>query len=207
MKKIVLFAAVAGMAALAAGTALAAPNVVVTRDTYLYKNSSGNTVVGEVERGEELEVTTCGPQRCRVKMPGPDPYIRRNRIEPIEDDEDEDDPDSSVSITLGPGGISIGVGGGSGGGGGGTGPTSGPRVCIYEHEGYGGARRCFAEGSVINNLTSLGWNDIVSSVRTYGGAGAQICEHAGGGGACYAFNANASSLGTFNDMASYIEVY
>jgi hypothetical protein len=210
MKKFVLSAAIAAAAVMVATSAFAAPNAVVTRDSDVYKTRTGNQVVNEVEEDELVEVLECRGNRCKVKIPGPDGWMRKNRLVAL-DDEGEPDPGISFGITIGPGGpgISIGVGDGSSGVsiGGGGGPSSGPRVCVFDGDGYSGAGRCFAPGTTVNNLSSLGWNDVVNSIRVYGGAGAQICDNAGGGGSCYNVNVNTTTLGGFNDQASYIDVY
>lgn len=213
MNKLVLSGAVA-IAALAFSSAavLAAPNAVVLQDSPVFQTKTGMAVVNQVEEDDLVEVTECGTTRCRVKIPGPDGWVRKNRLAPLDD---EGDPQPSLpfslGITMGPGGpgLSIGIGGGSGGISidAGTGATSGPRVCLYQNAGYGGAMRCFAAGDTVNNLTSVGWNDVARSLKTFGGAEAQICEHANFNGACATYSGNTPNLGGMNAKASSIDVY
>jgi hypothetical protein len=206
----IALAAAAVMASI--GVALA-DDAVVTRDSPVYERRTGNTVVNEVFEGDVVDVRECRSNRCRIRIPGEDGWIRQNRLAPIDEEgEIREDIPFRFGITIGPSGpgVSIGIGGDGGSGvsvDAGGGASSGARVCLYEHDGYAGASRCFRRGESVNNLSGLGWNDVASSVRVYGGAAAQICEHAGGAGACYNFNTNTPSLGGFNDLATYIDVY
>lgn len=210
MKRILGLAAVAGAAVLVASTtAMAAPNAVVLKDSDLYKSETSNVVVDEAYEDDEIEVTKCGSKRCRVKMDGPDPWIRKNRIAPL-DDEGDAHPEVpfSFGLTFGPGGPSVSIGVGSGAGSPGpSGPSSGPRACFFRDINYGGPSFCLGQGDSRNNFASFGWNDTVSSVRLYGGAGVQVCTDAGFGSPCYNYNTNQNSLGAFSDQMSSAEVY
>lgn len=214
MKRTVLTVAV-GFAAMmvCAGVALA-EEAMVTRDSPVYRNRTGNAVVNEVYEGDIVDVRECRSNRCRAIVDdGPNGWIPQRRLAVIDDEgEVRREIPFRLGITIGPSGpgVSVGIGGGGSSGvsiDAGGGPSSGPRVCLYEHSGFGGLSRCFRRGDTVNNLSSLGWNDVASSIRVYGGARAQVCEHAGGGGACYIVNTNTSDLGAFNDQASYIDVY
>lgn len=211
MKRTVISVAVA-MAAMAISTTVAlAVEAVVLRDSPVYRSRTSNNVVNMVDEDQIVDVVECRRSRCRLEdIPGRDGWVRQDRLAPL-DDEGDAQPGLSFQFNLGPGGPGISIGVGNGGGGvnvgvGSGGPDSGPRVCLYNGEGYTGERRCFADGTA-GNLTSLGWNDVASSVRTYGGADVRLCEHVQGGGACYTFNGNAPALGGFDNQASYIEVY
>ncbi len=213
MKTFALTAAIAAAAMLAGSTAaFAADDAIVLKDSDVYKTKTGSQVVNEVFEDDEVSVLECGSQRCKIKIPGPDGWIRKNRLAPIDDEgEVHEDVPFQFGLTFGPSGpgISIGIGGGGGSGisiDAGTGPSSGPRACIYQAAGYGGAFRCFAEGTT-TNLTSVGWNDAAASIRFYGGAGAQVCADVGGGGTCYNLNSNTPNLGAFSGQMSYIDVY
>ncbi len=203
MKRTVLSLA-AAVAAMAISTTVSiAVEAVVLRDSPVYRSRTSNQVVNEVGRNQIVEVVECRSNRCRIEdIPGRDGWVRQNRLAPLDD---ESEPGLSLQLNIGPGGpgFSVGIGGSANV----EDPSRGPRVCLYQHENYGGAQRCFARGTTINNLTRLGWNDVASSLRVYGGAGAQVCEHENGGGACYNFNTNASTFGGFNDLATYIDVY
>lgn len=213
MKSFALTAAIAAAAMFAGSTAvLAADDAIVLKDSPVYKTKTGSQVINEVYEDDEVVVLECGSQRCKIKIDGPDGWIRKNRLAPIDDEgEVHENVPFQFGLTFGPSGpgISIGIGGGGGSGisvDAGTGPSSGPRACIYQAPNYGGAFRCFPEGST-TNLTSVGWNDAASSVRFYGGAGAQVCQDINGGGTCYNLNSNKPTLGGFNGQMSYIDVY
>ncbi len=55
------------------------------------------------------------------------------------------------------------------------------QIEIYEHSQFRG--RHTTVGGVVNNLTDYGFNDVVSSIRVYGGTW-EICEHAFFRGRC-----------------------
>lgn len=213
MKTFILPAVIAAAAMLVGTTAvLAADDAIVLKDSPVYKTKTGNTEVNEVFEDDEVIVLECGTQRCKIKIDGPDGWIRKNRLAPIDDEgEVHEKIPFQFGLTFGPSGpgISIGVGGGGGSGisiDAGGGPSSGPRACIFQAPNYGGASRCFPEGST-TNLTSVGWNDAAASIRFYGGAGAQVCQDVGGGGTCYNINTNTANLGAFSGQMSYIDVY
>ena len=42
------------------------------------------------------------------------------------------------------------------------------RVCVYQHVGFKGKSQCFDAGEDLENLGSIGWNDGISSIRTFG---------------------------------------
>lgn len=210
MKRTALTVAVA-VAAMAASTTLAlAVEAVVTRDSPVYKSRTSNVVVNQVDEDEIVEVVECRSNRCRlVGIPGPDGWVRQNRLAPLDD---EGDAQTNVpfrfGITIGPGGPSVSIGVGEGAGSGSSsGPSSGPRVCFFQHVNYGGASFCMSPGQSRSNFAAIGWNDTVSSIRVFAGAGVQVCEHAGFGGACATYNSNQPSLGGFNDLISSAEVF
>ena len=200
-------AALASVAVLVASSAaLAADYAVVTQDSYVYKSrSTSSQKVNSVEEGEEVLVTDCQGTYCFLKIPGTDGWIKKSRLAPL-DDEGEAHPDVpfSFGITIGPGGpqVSIGIG---------DAPPSpgpgGPRACFFQNSGYGGASFCVAASDSIGNLASVGWNDRISSVRLYGGAEVQVCRHAGFGSPCTTWSSNKSSIGTWNDQISSVDVY
>jgi hypothetical protein len=213
MKTFALTAAIAAAAMIAGSTAaLAADDAIVLKDSPVYKTKTGSQVINEVYEDDEVIVLECGSQRCKIKIDGPDGWIRKNRLAPIDDEgEVHENVPFQFGLTFGPSGpgISIGVGGGGGSGisiDAGGGVSSGPRACIYQHTNYGGASRCFPEGST-TNLPAVGWNDAASSIRFYGGAGAQVCQDVNGGGTCYNLNTNTPNFGGFNDQMSFIDVY
>lgn len=203
-------AALAAIAVLATSTAALAANAVVLQDSYVYKGRSiSSAKVNFVEEDDEVTVTQCKGSYCFLKIPGPDGWVKKNRLAPL-DEEGEPVPGVpfSFGITIGPGGpsVSIGIGDAPGPS---PGPSGGPRACFYQYAGYGGGSFCVATGDSIGNLNSIGWNDAISSIRVYGGAGVQVCEHAGFGGACATWNSNKSDLGalSWNDIISSVDVF
>lgn len=203
-------AALAAFAVLATSTAALAANAVVIQDSYVYKGrSTSSAKVNFVEEDDEVTVTQCKGSYCFLKIPGPDGWIKKNRLAPLDEEGDpRRDIPFSFGITIGPGGPSVSIGVGdapvvpSG-------PSGGPRACFFEHAGYGGASFCIAAGDSLGNFTAAGFNDVVSSIRLYGGAGVQVCEHAGFGGACQAFSSNKSNLTAlgWNDIISSADVF
>jgi hypothetical protein len=53
------------------------------------------------------------------------------------------------------------------------------RVCVYEHVNYQGHSQCWDSGEEIEDLRDIGWNDGISSVRTFGRTKVAFYEHAG----------------------------
>lgn len=202
-------AALASFAVLATSTAALAANAIVLQDSNVYKSrSTSSQKVNFVEEDDEVNVTKCQGSYCFLKIPGPDGWMKKNRLAPL-DEEGDPHPEVpfSFGLTFGPGGpsISIGVGDAPVP----SGPSGGPRACFFEHAGYGGASFCIAAGDSLSNFTSVGFNDVVSSIRLFGGASVQVCEHAGFGGACQTWNSNKSDLGPlgWNDIISSADVY
>lgn len=189
--------------------AFAAPNAMADADANLRKNPKNSSqAVNSVDEGDLLTITKCQGSWCFAKVPGPDGWIKKSLLVPLDEDEEPaDGVPFSFGITVGPGGPSITIGGG--GGGGSSGPSGGPRACFFQDVGYAGGSFCVAAGDSINNLTSLGWNDAISSVRLYGGASVQVCEHAGFAGSCDTWNSNKSNLvgPGWNDIISSVDVY
>jgi len=54
---------------------------------------------------------------------------------------------------------------------------SNERVCVYEHANYGGASQCFDARDREPDLPTIGWNDRISSVRTFGPGRITVFEH------------------------------
>lgn len=52
------------------------------------------------------------------------------------------------------------------------------RVCVYQHVGFQGNSQCFDAGDDVPDLRSIGWNDGISSIRTFGRIRAAFFEHA-----------------------------
>jgi len=51
------------------------------------------------------------------------------------------------------------------------------RICVYQHVEYRGNSRCFDSGDEVRDLGRLGWNDGISSIRTFGRTRVAFYEH------------------------------
>lgn len=125
MKRTGLWLAVASVAFLAPLSAALAEDMVVTRDSDVYRDRTGNRVVNEVEEGQIVDVRECRGQRCRIRIPGPDGWVRSNRLVELDEwrfDRDDRRPprrgdDDDWGDRPGKGGGKGGQGGGKGSGG------------------------------------------------------------------------------------------
>jgi hypothetical protein len=52
------------------------------------------------------------------------------------------------------------------------------RVCIYQHVNFQGNSKCWDSGDDIRDLRSIGWNDGISSIRTFGRTRVAVYEDA-----------------------------
>ena len=117
MKRTVLCAAFAAAAVMASTTVALAVNAVVTRDSPVYERRTGNSVIDEIDRGEEVLVTECRSNRCHIYYydEEEDGWIRQSRLAPLDDDGDViRGVPFRFGVTIGSGGksgISIGIGG------------------------------------------------------------------------------------------------
>jgi hypothetical protein len=59
------------------------------------------------------------------------------------------------------------------------GERSEDRVCVYQHVGFAGNSRCFDSGDEVYDLRQIGWNDGISSIRTFGRTRVAVFEDAG----------------------------
>ena len=74
-----LFAAVV---AAAATTTVLAASAVTRGEAKVFKTRLGSVVVGTLPKGTPVEVTQCALQRCEVKLPGMEGWVRINRLAP-----------------------------------------------------------------------------------------------------------------------------
>jgi hypothetical protein len=81
------------------------------------------------------------------------------------------------------------------------------KACFYEHINYEGQMFCENAGTT-ESIIDMAWNDMISSVKLYGGAKVQVCEHINFGGACSTWVADKPSVGqSWNDRVSAYSVY
>jgi peptidase inhibitor family I36 len=52
------------------------------------------------------------------------------------------------------------------------------RVCVYQHVNYQGNSQCWDSGDDIRDLRGIGWNDGISSIRTFGRTRVAVYEDA-----------------------------
>lgn len=75
--------------------AMAAPNALMNRDSNVRKTSSPSSeVVNFVEEDDEVQVLQCGTSRCKIKIPGPDGWVKKSFIDFFEDEEEEEEPEA-----------------------------------------------------------------------------------------------------------------
>ena len=73
--------------------AMAAPNAAMNRDSNVRATSSSSSeVVNFVEEDQEVQVLQCGSTRCKIKIPGPDGWVRKSYLDFFEDEEEEEEP-------------------------------------------------------------------------------------------------------------------
>jgi hypothetical protein len=73
--------------------AMAAPNAAMNRDSNVRATSnSSSEVVNYVEEDQEVQVLQCGSTRCKIKIPGPDGWVRKSYLDFFEDEEEEEEP-------------------------------------------------------------------------------------------------------------------
>lgn len=165
---------------------------------------TGYAVVDTLHPGEIVDVTQCNAAGtwCRIFHTGPDGWVSRRYLGAA-----PGAGSSGSGIQLGvtiplPGGGSITFGTP-----GYTPPSPGPapvprRVCVYDHQNYGGASVCVNAGTNDPNVTGF-WNNRVSSVRVFGGARIRLCQNPGYTGFCRTITHNESLLGgLLNNRAS-----
>jgi hypothetical protein len=51
------------------------------------------------------------------------------------------------------------------------------RVCVYQHADFQGNSQCWDAGDRVRDLKDLGWNDSISSIRTFGRTRVAFYEH------------------------------
>lgn len=87
--------------ATSAGATMAA-DAYVTRDADVYANRSGSRVVNDVEEGDIVDVRECSrsANRCFIRIPGRDGWIRASRLA-MYDDRSDDYVPFRFGVTIG----------------------------------------------------------------------------------------------------------
>jgi hypothetical protein len=82
--------------------ATAAPNAVMNQDSNVRKTSSpGSTIVNFVEEDQDVEVLQCTSSRCKIKISGPDGWVRKSSVDLYEDEEEVAEP-AAPDLPYGP---------------------------------------------------------------------------------------------------------
>lgn len=206
-KSVVTMLATAALG-LAASPAFAA-NAYVLKDSVVRKTPTSNgLVVNNVTEGDEITVTDCQGNYCLVQIPGPDGWLRQDRIGAL-DSGGSPNPKIPFNFSFGIGSngkpsISIGVG---------NGPKPPPvvvpeadEVCFYRNANFKGPSFCVEPGDS-DDLTGP-WNDSISSIEISGDASVTVCRNAGLSGACADYTSSRATLSsTFDNRISSYEVY
>jgi hypothetical protein len=76
---------------------MAAPNASLNRDSSVRRTASTSSeVVNHVDEEDDVQVLQCTSSRCKIKIPGPDGWVRKSSL----DFYDEGDPGFDISISL-----------------------------------------------------------------------------------------------------------
>lgn len=184
-------------------TSALAVQAIVNQDADVHaKAKNSSTIVNSVSEDDEVRVLDCQGSWCKIKIPGPDGWVKKAYLTAIDDNGDPV-PNIPFSFSVGPGGISIGVGGGSP-------PPSPPavaQVCLYHDVNYGGAFLCYAPGEGDDHMVGAGYNDEISSIRVSGGAHVKVCNDWGFAGGCANIATDKPFLGAYDENISSFQVY
>lgn len=85
--------------------ATAAPNAAMNRDSNVRMSSDPTSeVVNFVEEDQEVKVLTCTSTRCKIKIPGPDGWVKKSALDFYDDGEDDtaDTPPAEPVLPYGP---------------------------------------------------------------------------------------------------------
>jgi len=82
------------------------------------------------------------------------------------------------------------------------------RICVYEDINYGGRSQCWNIDEDQDNLSGMGWNDRISSVRVFGRARVELYRDAGFRGGRVRLDRDTPDLGAMNwsDQISSFQV-
>ncbi len=154
-------------------------------------------VIDTMAPGEVANITECQGSWCYVERDGPDGWVSSSYLTAAEE---SDDPDCSFQLVIGPDGPRFAVTCGDGSGSSVTiNPTDPNRVCFYKGANFTGAKFCRTAGTY--NTMPAGFNDTVTSIRTYGSARVRVCEFANMGPYCRVVSSSESHLGAYLDNA------
>ncbi len=191
MRQITL-AALAVLGTLAVTPAFAAPNAYATADAPLYKNASSNSAeVNYVDAGQLVTVLDCQPNYCLLDVPGPNGWIRKNRLGALNKGKPANNAPFSFSLGIGADGkpsFSIGIGNAA--------PEvieEDPEVCFFKSKNYAGASLCVEVGDSDDSLPGS-WDNSISSIRITGEAEVVVCTGDDLTGVCASISSSKKSL-------------
>ncbi len=200
------FASLVAIAGLAATPALAA-NAYVLQDSTLYEEASnGSDPVNNVDEGQLVDVLDCEGNYCLLKVPGPDGWIRSNRLGGLSSGKPSSKVPFSFGFSVGGDGkpsISIGIGNGPK-------PPKPPveddKVCFFKNSNYGGSSFCAEPGDSDDSLPG-NWDNTISSIRVYGDAEVLVCRDDDLEGVCAEITSSKKTLpNALNNRISSYEV-
>jgi hypothetical protein len=206
----IILAALAALCGLAAAPAFAAPNAHILQDTNVRKTANPNSpVVNFVEAGQLVTVLDCEGTVCLVQIPGPDGWVRKNRLGALSKGKPAGNVPFSFSLNIGGDGkpsISIGVGGQPK-------PPKPPKppieedmVCFYRNANFNGPSLCVEPGDSDDALGG-NWNDSISSIEVLGDAEVLVCRDFDLSGICAEISSSKASLpNQLNNRISSYEV-
>jgi hypothetical protein len=163
---------------LAVAPALAAGTAYVTQDSTLYaKPSSSSAPVNDVDGGTTVTVLTCQGSYCKLQVPGPDGWIKANRLASVVNGKPSSKVPFNFGLFVGPDGkpsVSIGIG---------NAPTPRPlpvpvendEVCFYRGANFTGSSFCVEPGDSDEYLDGK-WDDSISSIEVSGEARVVVCS-------------------------------
>jgi uncharacterized protein YraI len=203
-------AALAAFCAIVAAPAIAAPNAYVLQDSNIRKTPNPNSpVINSVSAGTLVTVLDCQGNVCKIQIPGPDGWIRQNRLGGIKQGKPAKNVPFSFSFGVGSDGkpsISIGVG---------NPPPPPPppkppkepdEVCFYKGANFTGPSFCVEPGDS-DDAIGGSWNDAISSIEVFGYAEVTVCRDFDLSGVCATIDSDKATLPpALNDRISSYEV-
>lgn len=193
-------------AVVAAAMTFAAPAQAEYATTSVNVRSGPGTsysVVDVLRSGQQVDVTRQSGGWCYVVKSGPDGWVSCRYLAGGTGSPVQVRPDVSFSFSIP--GFSFYIGDGRDFDFRPIRPDYRSRVCFYEHVNYGGDRFCLRPGQSRRTLGE--WNDEISSIRVFGNAEAQVCEHTNFRGRCAIIDRSVRNLGyRGNDIISSVRV-
>jgi hypothetical protein len=82
------------------------------------------------------------------------------------------------------------------------------RICVYENVNFGGRSQCWNADEDVRNLSGMGWNDRISSIRVFGRARLEVYRDADYRGQRMRIDRDTADLGAINwsDQISSFQV-